>query len=312
MSDGFDHKRRATGRNSAGARFIRPCGESNRRPVHRKETNPPPRRRSSRDPWHPVLLLFIPAALALAAPADEAPDPPVNPAYRRPDFSLFHSGRYTYERHCMICHGMEGDGKGELSASLPVKPRSFRQGVFKYRSTPPGKLPTDVDLRRTVRGGISGTAMGMFSMLTEQEIAAVTEYLKFFSRRWRKPENFAPALSFPDPPEWLRSRRASAQHAERGRVLYNSSCVSCHGPKGDGKGIVAGQLKDLWGFDVTPADLRQPHLRCGDDLKDVYRTLTTGLDGTPMVSFAEVFTPAQRWDIVAYVKALRDGTAAGP
>jgi len=261
--------------------------------------------------WLPALLALV-STLASAAGAEEGVGSPVNPAYRRPDFSLFYSGRYVFERHCVICHGVEGDGKGELSATLPVKPRSFRQGFFKYRSTPPGKLPTDADLRRTVSGGISGTAMGMFSMLTAQEITAVTEYLKFFSRRWRKPENFAAPLSFPDPPKWLRDPGASAEHAKRGQALYNSSCVSCHGPKGDGKGIVAGQLKDMWGFDVTPADLRQPHLRCGDDLKDVYRTLTTGLDGTPMVSFAEVFTPAQRWDIVAYVKMLRDGAAAKP
>ena len=237
--------------------------------------------------------------------AEENIEAPVNPAYRRPDFSLFLSGRYVYERHCMICHGIDGDGKGEMSASLPVKPRSFRQGFFKYRSTPPGKLPTDADLRHTVSGGISGTAMGMFSMLTGQEVESVVEYVKFFSRRWRKAENFARPLSFPEPPDWLGHVAAAAEHAKRGQILYNSTCVACHGAKGDGRGVVAGQLKDMWGFDVTPADLRQPHLRCGSDLRDVYRVLTSGLDGTPMVSFATVFTPEQRWDLVAFIATLR-------
>lgn len=250
-------------------------------------------------------LSLILAALCPAVSAEEKPEPPVNPAYRRPDFSLFQSGRYVYERHCIICHGVDGDGKGEMSASLPVKPRSFQQGFFKYRSTPPGKMPTDADLRRTVTGGISGTAMGMFSMLAGQEVVAVTEYVKFFSRRWRKPENFAGPLIFPDPPAWLRRAEASVDHAKRGEALYQSTCVACHGAKGDGRGIVAGQLKDMWGFNVTPGDLRQPHLRCGDDLRDIYRVLTTGLDGTPMVSFAAVFTPEQRWELAAYIVTLR-------
>jgi mono/diheme cytochrome c family protein len=248
--------------------------------------------------------------LALVGPStasETVAEAPVNPAYRRPDFSLFQSGRYVYERHCLVCHGVDGDGKGEMSAALPVKPRSFAQGFFKYRSTPPGKLPTDADLRRTVVGGINGTAMGTFSMLTSKEVEAVTEYVKFFSRRWRKPENFAAPLPFPNPPEWLRHPAAADEHAQRGRILFEATCAACHGAKGDGKGIVAGQLKDMWGFVVLPADLRQPHLRCGDDPRDLYRVLTTGLDGTPMVSFAEAFTAEQRWDIVAHVLALRRG-----
>lgn len=248
------------------------------------------------------LLVAAIALLRGASAEDKRAD---NPAYRRPDFALFYSGRYVYERHCIICHGVSGDGNGEMSVALPVKPRSFAQGFFKYRSTPPGKLPTDADLRRTVTGGINGTAMGMFTMLTEQELEAVTEYVKFFSRRWRKPENFAPPLTFPDPPAWLRPSADATEHARRGQTLFNSTCAACHGAKGDGAGVAAGQLKDMWGFDVRPGDLREPHLRCGGELRDLYRVLTTGLDGTPMVSFAEVFTPEQRWDIVAFLLTLR-------
>ena len=122
----------------------------------------------------------------------------------------------------------------------------------------------------------------------------------------QKLDPFSPPLRFPDPPDWLRESGVSSEHAARGRVLFNAACSACHGAEGNGKGVAAGLLKDMWGFDVTPADLRQPHLRCGSDAGDVYRVLTTGLDGTPMVSFAEVFTPEQRWDIVAYLETLRE------
>ena len=257
----------------------------------------------------PALLL---GAFAFSSPAaDDSPEekPAANPAFRRPDFAKYYEGRYVFERYCIVCHGPDGDGKGEMSPQLPVKPRSFLQGMFKYRSTPPGKLPTDADLRRTVTGGITGTAMGMFTMLSEQEVTSVIEYVKFFSRRWRKSENFALPLNFPDPPKWLANAAERKPHAEKGRAVFNATCAACHGPDGDGKGPIANQLKDMWGFDVVPADLSQPHLRCGDDLKDIFRTLTTGLDGTPMVSFAEVLSEEQRWDVVAYIANLRTAKA---
>ncbi len=64
-------------------------------------------------------------------------------------------------------------------------------------------------------------------------------------------------------------------------------------------------LKDLWEQPARPSDLRQPHLRCGDRPEDIYRVLTTGLNGTPMISFEATLTPEQRWDIIAYLFTLK-------
>ena len=102
------------------------------------------------------------------------------------DFELYAQGRYVYERNCIICHGARGDGQGEMSKTIMPKPRSFREGMFKFRSTPWDKLPTEDDLRRTITGGLTGTAMGMFTQLQSDDVTAVIEYVKSFSRRWRK------------------------------------------------------------------------------------------------------------------------------
>ena len=103
------------------------------------------------------------------------------------DFNLYMQGKYVYERNCIVCHGQRGDGNGELSPTLKPKPRSFREGMFKFRTTPLGALPTDDDLRHTIRHGLSGTAMGMFTQFTDEEVNSVITYVKSFSRRWRKP-----------------------------------------------------------------------------------------------------------------------------
>ncbi len=221
------------------------------------------------------------------------------------DFNLYMEGKYVYERNCIVCHGQRGDGNGELSPTLKPKPRSFREGMFKFRTTPYGMLPTDADLRRTITGGLSGTAMGIFSHLQKDEIDAVIAYLKSFSRRWKKQENYAPALTFSPPPEWFKETVAVKTHAVAGQKLFAINCAACHGEKADGKGPAAVSLKDVWGMPATPADLRQAHLRCGDAPADLFRVLATGLNGTPMVSFTATLSEEQRWDIIAYILSVR-------
>lgn len=240
-----------------------------------------------------LLLIVVGAALG-----DE-------PVIYTPDFTLFAEGRDVFERNCVICHGQRGDGNGELSQGLIPKPRSFREGLFKFRTTPWDKLPTDADLKRTITSGLSGTAMGMFTQLRAEEVTAVIEYIKSFSRRWRKPENYAATVPLEPAPDWLHTQPVAATHIDEGRRLFTTNCAACHGPAADGKGPAAVVLKDVWGMPARPSDLRQPHLRSGDSPEDVYRVLATGLNGTPMVSFASILTPEQRWHIVAYVLSLR-------
>lgn len=217
------------------------------------------------------------------------------------DFNLYAEGKYVFERNCIVCHGARGDGMGEMSPQLVPKPRSFREGMFKFRSTPAGALPTEADLVRTIRGGLSGTGMGMFTHLSDDEVRAVIEYVKSFSRRWLKTENYAAPMKLPPQPAWLKE----AGRIANGAALFQTHCAGCHGPSADGNGQFAATLKDVWNLPARPADLRQPHLRCGDAPADIYRVLATGLDGTPMVSFETTLTPELRWEIIAYIFTLK-------
>ncbi len=222
-----------------------------------------------------------------------------------PDSSQYAAGAYVYERNCIICHGPLGDGKGELSPTLVPKPRSFRTGIFKYSSTPAGKLPTNEDLTRTIRGGLSNTAMGMFTTLRDDEVRAVVEYVKHFSRKWRDQANYAPPLEVPPLPAWWSDPAELTRRAAAGRESFRMLCASCHGETGDGKGPAAAALKDEWGDPIVPADLRQRFPHTGPTARDVFRVLLTGIGGTPMVSFAATLTEPQRWELAAHLDALR-------
>lgn len=230
-----------------------------------------------------------------------------DPAARlpEPDEDLVMQGRYVYERNCQVCHGRWGDGRGEMAKDMFPKPRRLTSGVFKYHTTPPGKLPTDADLEHTIRSGLAGTSMPAFSALPDRDVQAAIAYIKTLSSRWRWATNHAASVEMPAAPDWMGDAEARAPHAAAGAVLFGQLCAPCHGPGADGKGPNAAQLEDQWGQPAPPADLRQPLAHSGPGPRDLYRAVLNGIDGTPMASFAGTTTEAQRWDLVAFILRRR-------
>src|SRR4030066_203372 len=94
------------------------------------------------------------------------------------------TGRWLYERRCAVCHGDRGDGKGKRAGELYIKPRDFTTGVYKFRSTLSGSLPTDEDIYTTISRGVRGTGMLPWFGLSKEEKWAVTYYLKTLSERF--------------------------------------------------------------------------------------------------------------------------------
>ncbi|WP_286177414.1 cytochrome c [Stieleria mannarensis] len=88
-----------------------------------------------------------------------------------------------YRKHCVSCHGVTGNGRGENSAILDPYPRDYRHGIFKFKSTKRGSKPVREDLARSIRDGIDGTAMKKIPELTEEDIQALVDYVIYLSIR---------------------------------------------------------------------------------------------------------------------------------
>jgi cytochrome c oxidase cbb3-type subunit 2 len=207
-------------------------------------------------------------------------------------------GREVFEAHCVGCHGERGDGAGPAATFLWPLPRDFTAGVYKFRTTPSGVLPTDGDLVRTITRGIRWTAMPTWHEVGEKERLAVVAYLKTLSRRWHE-DTPEPPLVIPPAP------RATPELLAHGRALYvQAKCAECHGETGRGDGPAAPTLKDDFDRPIRPADFTRGQLKGGAAVADVYRTMTTGLDGTPMPSYADTMSEAERWAVSYYVLSL--------
>ena len=55
-------------------------------------------------------------------------------------------GATVYQRNCVQCHGVSGDGNGQAAQYLTPRPRDYRRGIFKFTSTSYGFKPRREDL----------------------------------------------------------------------------------------------------------------------------------------------------------------------
>ncbi len=178
------------------------------------------------------------------------------------------------------------------------QPRDLSRGLFKIRSTPTGSLPTDQDLFDTITRGMLGTVMPSWANLREQERWELVGYIKTFSDRF----------AAEDPPEPITIGEPKPRYAtsiNAGRRLYiDAECSACHGVVGKGDGPSSYTLKDSWDYPIVPADLTNSrNWRGGSRAEDIYRSLATGIGGTPMPSF-EALSEDQLWDLTNYLLSI--------
>ncbi|MBI4687770.1 MAG: c-type cytochrome [Nitrospirae bacterium] len=218
-------------------------------------------------------------------------------------FSAFSEdkGKQLYDQWCAQCHGYQGDAESYARNFTNPKPRDFAFGVYKFRSTPSGKAPTDEDIIRSIRKGNPGTSMPAWKRFSDEEVKAITEHVKKFA-----PDTFAmkgQAIKIGKAPS------CGEDTIKKGKEVYKSAkCFDCHGDSGRGNGQKGWdeKFKDDWGEKIYPANLTHPwEMRNGASPEDLYRTITTGLSGTPMTSYMDSIADEQRWQLACYITSIQ-------
>ena len=219
-------------------------------------------------------------------------------------------GEEVYERRCLGCHGAMGDGNGPAAAFMQTdRPRNFTLGVFKFRLTPSGSLPDDGDLLRTITRGVRGTAMPPWHELLERDRLAVIQYVKYELAVDRSDPAKPYRYFVEEPPKAPlfvgRPPNPSSALVERGKAVWQQAkCWECHGDGGKGDGEKAAGLEDDFGFPIAPANLTTGQFKSGAGVQDIFRTISTGLSGTPMPSYADAVSEEDRWALAYFVLSL--------
>jgi mono/diheme cytochrome c family protein len=208
-----------------------------------------------------------------------------------------------YRRFCVGCHGEYGDANGENAVWLDPKPRDFTIATFKCRSTLTGTLPTDEDIYNSIGRGFTNSNMPIWNTLSKQQRANLVAYIKIFSPRWEKEKAGTPISIPPEPPVTIES-------ISHGQALFAKlECWKCHGTHGEGDGPSASTLTDSKDNPIRPYNFalgkNDSRFKCGSTNQDIYKIFMTGVDGTPMPSFADVIQPNDAWDLVHFLRTLQ-------
>ncbi|MCK6552792.1 cytochrome c, partial [Myxococcota bacterium] len=202
---------------------------------------------------------------------------------------------------CAVCHGAGGAGDGPAARFLRPRPRDFVEASYRVRSTPTGSLPTPEDLFCSITRGVPGTSMPPWSGLSGVDRWALVAHLESLSPRFAEEGAGTPITTSPPPP-------STPARLARGAQLYvELGCDRCHGADGRGRGpATTDELRDSRGDVAHPFDLtRGWKAKSGRDAASIHRALVTGLDGTPMPSYAEGTSDDDLWSLAHFLEALQ-------
>lgn len=123
------------------------------------------------------------------------------------DPALASQGKDLYQQNCVFCHQADAIGKPGFAPSLTNQ---------EFLS-----VASDKFLMGTIRDGRAGTGMPPFSHLGRTQVEAIVAFLRSHATRG----NISAQVD----------AQPRSQGDERlGRFWFESICVTCHGPNGDG------------------------------------------------------------------------------
>ena len=91
---------------------------------------------------------------------------------------------------------------------------------------------------------------------------------------------------------------AAEGDAAKGKVIYQSKCVNCHGPEGKGDGPLGQKVKPP----ATNFSSAESKKKSADEFRDI---IENGKPKTAMMAWKKQLNEAEIQDVLAYVLSLR-------
>ncbi len=179
-------------------------------------------------------------------------------------------GRNLYFSYCLVCHGPDGRGSGPIAKNLSITPADLTSKAYQSKSV--------VELMSVIGGYRSRDTSAMpnwDAVLDKTDLVDLAAYVSRLD-------------------EGGLTLRGDTR---RGRSIFRSACVGCHGNSGNGKGLLA-HLINATMMDYTRSDKMK---KITDE--DLVEIISEG-KGKYMPAWKKILTASEIIDVAAYVRML--------
>jgi cbb3-type cytochrome c oxidase subunit III len=179
-------------------------------------------------------------------------------------------GVHLYRSYCLVCHGADGKSTGPVARKLNLKPADLSSEQYQtkkvedlvvliagYRKTEETKMPN----------------WGM--VLSDEDLLDIAAYVSHMTEK---------DLRF-------------TGDTRRGRIIFKTACVSCHGKAGRGKGVLA------YLFRIPMTDFTESEKMKNIDDGELINIIREG-KGPYMAPWKETLTDEEITDVASYVRML--------
>ena len=179
-------------------------------------------------------------------------------------------GKRFFNAYCSLCHGEDGTGNGQLTKKLSMAKPVADLTIDKYQS-----MSVDEVLALIQGYSRDNSQMPKWeTVIPERNLRNVAAYVLLLNQKD------------------IRMRG----DVRRGREIFRQTCVACHGPRGEGNGVLAKILE------VKMINFRTKALAEVTDAT-IIRAITSG-QGELMPSWSGTLSSEEIKDAAAFIRSL--------
>ena len=211
-------------------------------------------------------------------------------------------GKEAYLGSCAMCHGVYGEGNGPMASQVATQgkpPAALNDPILLDRVGREQLI--EIITKGGARSHLSNLMPAWGDQLPPETIDQIADYVMILPRLKSKIPNTAVEAYLAAP----------AGTPADGRKLFVFYCTMCHGPEGQGNGVIA---DSLWAkHQVRPRNLTDTAYFAPKTDEEIFMTVSLGGDYTAhsalMPGWNVKLTPAEVKDLVSYVRAISKTTS---